>query len=241
MQVYNETTDTLPYFVHAQGYEHSTPKWIQLVNDIVPNQKVDDIFFPDNKYITIITFVSGFMVTSLDRQLQKAGIGYIDLAKYYKHSGRWTNANKIIYTNMFMEQIKTPYVLSLDAIDVLAASNLIGLIDTFLRMNCDILYGASCNCHPPENEYVEDATSRWKYLNAGTMLAKTEALSFFYGQLSEEALKAPIDEVNNEQALIKELRPDFDNIKADTDCQIFQTLAHTKWSYDKSIKRLAVI
>lgn len=233
MTIQNNITDTKPLFAHCQGNYHFEEKWIDIVNEVIPNQK--EIIFPDKDKITIITFVSGFMVTTLDRQLKKSGIEFIDLAQFYNHTKIWTNQFKIIYTNYYLKKIKTPYVLSLDAIDVLACEDLAGMITRFEEMNCDILFGASINNHPHSWAKAEDSEAVFKYLNAGTMLGKTDSLIEFYAALDQEARSSKNNAVNNEQEIIKKVRTGFENVKSDTGCKIFQTLGCTDYDFKDNI------
>ena len=230
MKIINSILNTKPLVLHAQGISHYTDKWCGVVNSVVPN--THDIIFPDKDKITILTFTSGFMATALDRQLTNAKIDFIDLAKYYNHEGKWTNQFKIKYTARYLSEITTSYVLILDSIDILLSEDLTGLLDTFKTYDCDILLGASINCHPPEIKTAEKQDAIWKYLNAGTVLGRTSALKEFYTDLNYEAEKSTDTSVTNEQLLFKIVRREYDNIKCDTECKIFQTLGCCGYTYN---------
>ena len=234
MKIINLTTNTEPLFLHAQGSSHFTKEWFNIVSDVIPKQK-NPIIFPDRDDITLLTFIHGHMPTSLDRQLRKGGIAFIDLAKHYEHEGSWVNTNKIKYMNKFLAEVKTKYVLCLDAIDVLLCNDMSPMIERFLALNCDVLYGASVNSHPSYLKIVEDPKSKWKYLNCGTLLGKTEPLKEFYGVLNIEAAKNKRKTVNNEQAVIRPIKAKFPNVKADSNCDIFQTIGGCVYSYANEI------
>ncbi|HMO61036.1 MAG TPA: hypothetical protein PKC39_02235 [Ferruginibacter sp.] len=229
MRIINRATSTEPLFLHAQGNAHFTRDWFLIVSDVIPKQK-SKIIFPDANDITIVTFIHGHMPTSLDRQLKKGGVAFTDLAKHYAHNGDWMNTYKIKYLDKFLKEVATTYVLCLDAIDVLVCNDLSPLLERFSALNCDILYGASVNPHPSYLKTEESLTSRWKYMNCGTMLGKTEALKEFYAVLNSEAEKAT-QKVNNEQAVIRPVKEQFKNVKADTNCDIFQTIGGCRYSY----------
>lgn len=234
MQIKNLHTGTEPLIAHAQGRSHFTKEWYAMVGHVIPKQ--ESINFPGLDQITIVTYIEGYMPTSLDRQLKKAGIPFIDLARHYQHDGPWTNVMKIKYLHRYLqEEASTPYILSLDVIDVLLSDDLSTLIDRFLAMDCGILYGASINCHPTDLKTAEDQEAIWKYLNAGTMLGKTADLKAFYTELDAVSGTAEIMNINNEQRLIRTLRNGWGNIKADTGCQIFQTLACTDYLYENGL------
>lgn len=235
MKIHNSILGTNPMFLHAQGVAHNTDQWFEVVNDVIPNQKKWAISFPDIWNITILTFVHGHMPTALDRQLIKAGIDFVNLSDYYKHSGEWNNQLKIKYTSKYLDKVTTDYVLILDGIDVLLADDLTGLLDRFKSMKCEILLGSSINCHPADIKTAEDPDAIWKYLNAGTVLGEVEALTVFYRALEEATITSKDTSVNNEQRIFKQVRKYFKSVKCDTGCKIFQTLSCCGYQYKNGI------
>lgn len=234
MKIINTISGTEPLFFHAQGNEHTKQQWFDLINDVIPNTHEGDIIFPDAKDITIITFVHGYMATSFDRQLKKAGINYINLAEYFNHKGVWQNKYKLIYTSQYLNKVTTPYVLISDAIDVLCSSDLSKLLEKFESFKTDILFGASRNCYPREVK-VKEPDGICNYLCAGTVIGKTIPMQYFYLELAKKAIEDKNESVNNEQGIVRTERVNFENVRADVNCEIFQSAIHFNYSYENGI------
>jgi hypothetical protein len=229
MYIYNKHTTNSPLFFHAPGSCHKKQDWYDLSKKVVDETTEGSIDFPDAKDVTIITFVHGNPSFVLDEQLRKAGIGFVELVSHYGHKGHWQNHWKIKYTYRFLQEVTTPYVLSLDAIDVLATADLTGLVDRFLKMDCDILFGATTRPHPADMRDLETELTPWKYLNAGTILGKTEALKDFFGDCDALADELNETHYNNEQRIIKTIRRNYPNAKCDVQCELFQTVGGCKY------------
>lgn len=224
MQIFNPFTNTNPLLVHAPGFDHTMPQWLQLVNTILPATKVGAIAAPDPSELTIVTFVHGAPSYVADEQMRLAGIPFVELSGYFQHVGPWLNSFKILYTYDFLKKVRTPYVLTIDAMDILLAENLHEIVPRFRRMNCDVLFGASVRPHPRDMLDVEPSETIWKYLNAGSVIGKTQQMLEFYGACAEMAKNTPETNYNNEQRIVKTVRRDFRNVKCDVDCEIFQTV-----------------
>ena len=123
MKINNKKLNSSPLIVHAQGVSHKTDNWLKIVDS---NQLVDKYSISSNE-ITILTFASGDIDFSLVKQLDNNGINYINAV----YSKGWKNTDKIDNILNVIDSISTPYILCLDAVDVLLSYDLSDLIDRF--------------------------------------------------------------------------------------------------------------
>lgn len=235
MIIKNETLNTYPLFAHAQGHVHETDKWKQIV-DSLPKVKKKTI--PSD--VTIVTFIAiDDNKMSLKKQLDNSKIKFINLAN--PDLMFWKNTMKIKYLSV-MENINTPYVLCLDGLDVLLSEDQSSLIDRFKSFNCKLLYNASKLNYPPVCEDIENTSTSFKYLNAGAFIGEVDFVKDFYKFLFEtEMYREYKDYMLSEQIRVRYGRKRYrymSDIKVDTECEIFQTLNRSEFSYTENILKI---
>jgi hypothetical protein len=223
---FNKITKTSPLFIHAQGSSREEDNWKTMVNF----SKGKEINFPDKDKITLITFITPGLPEILTDQLKTSNIPYVNLAA--NHKGKWHNYLKIKYLYNYLKTCQTEYVLELDSLDVIIMSDLSELLPRFKSLNCNILYGSTINQYPPD--YLDQPINgtAWRYLNAGTLIARTDKLLDFY----EKVL--PLLDIDHgyyngsEQCKLKRGRDLFhEPLGVDTNCLLFQTLCGAKYKY----------
>lgn len=229
MFIINSIKNTNPLILHQHGDLHHMYRWNRIANEII--NRTNYIHIPHD--VSIITFSTIDILNKsvLIKQLDKAGISYINCAEDFY--GEWQNKFKIKLLHDFLPQVKSKYILSLDAADVLLSEDLTELITRFNKYNCKILFGASKDTFPPIDidEHDRSTYGEWKYLNSGTMLGETAFVRDFYNDLSKEFDKNYGDEYDSsDQFRIRSIYRQYSNaITFDNKCQIFQTLAKTEY------------
>ena len=141
-----------------------------------------------------------------------------------------------------LSNIKTPYILCLDGLDVLLAEDISDLISRYKEFNCKLLYNASKLNYPPICTDEEDTDSTFKYLNAGAFIGEVEFVKQFYRFLFEkEMYKEYKSYMLSEQIRVREGRLKYrfkGEIKVDTECKIFQTLNKAEFIFENNILKI---
>lgn len=221
MKILNKQCNTQPLILHAPGKCHKTEQWNELIG---LQHKVTGF---DTSLITIITFMSGKCDFVLKEQLESNGISYINLVQ--EDLGYWSNRMKIyLLSNL---EITTPYVLCLDAIDILLGEDLSELLNRFESSNCDILYNATKVNYP----LMYEQNSCSMYLNAGAFIGKVDAVKDFYTHLKNTELYKDYERYDDsEQIRVRNGLKTYaksDTVKLDEQSTIFQTLGLCVYKY----------
>lgn len=215
MTIKNIKTNTQPLIAHAQGVEHFSERWRKLCSS--------DLATSVPKDVTIVTFAKGTRRFELVRQLQESGVPFINAADGTVNY--WVNKFKIKYLLDVIDNIKTEYILCLDAIDVILSSDLSDLIKRFEKLDADIVYNATVVDYPML-KIQEETDGPFKYLNAGAFIGRTQSIKEFYKFILDTTYDMSINS-RSEQLRVRLAREQYekkDRIKVDTDCTIFQTL-----------------
>ena len=232
MIIQNKRLNSKPLIVHAQGTSHKTDKWLNIIKS---NHLIDKTTL--SKDITILTFVNGDIDFSLINQLEYSGINYINVGEDIVN---WKNTDKMKLIIESIEDIRTPYILCLDAVDVLCSYDLSYLLNRFESFDCDILYNASIINYPNICTDIEETESVFNTLNSGAFIGKTESIKNFYQYIIELDLKSDIPVFEySEQLKVRKARETYSGIKVDTECIIFQTLNGSKYSFINDVLFIA--
>lgn len=200
--------------------------------EYIKNRKIEN--FP--KDITILSIWTDDNKCILQRQLNTYEIQVINC--YIQNNDKWTNPYKIKCIYNALKNIQTKYILILDGYDVLIYSwN--NIIEKFKSFNTGIVFNTTKNNYP---EYYGDIsnkqyTSSFKYLNAGCCIGYKDALINFYEQTNNFYQNQPMNKWNSEQYIIRNIfskycnynQIDYNLVKLDTECIIFQTFGQIKY------------
>ena len=186
----------------------------------INRQKVQ---LPDD--VEIVTTCNHPDTSMLIGQLSKNDIPYINKVPTGCY---WNNLKKISYVNEALQEVKSKYVLILDASDVLITRSIKTIVERFGQHNKQILFGADKHNYP--NQLVDKIPNRdfrgeFRYLNAGTCFGFLEACRSFYLQANEVLLNGNIyNPYNSEQLIIRHTFKNLtDIVDFDYECSIFQT------------------
>ena len=179
--------------------------------------------------IEIVTVSNNPSDAMLIKQLSQNQIPFINKAEI---GGSWYNTKKIGYILEALQDVKSEYVLILDADDVLLTNSIPEIIVRFIDYGKKILYGATKNNFPYmliDKIYNRDFRGDFRYFNAGTCIGYKDYCIKFYEKaakiLSENIIYNP---ANSEQLIIRHVFKDHTNeIDFDYKCNIFQTLGNT--------------
>lgn len=119
----------------------------------------------------------------LIHQLDTSGVRYINSAESY--TGEWQRTAKLSLIWKALSDVTTPYVLVLDANDVVILKDIdAGFIDTWKRYACDVLFNGSQYLYPKiiaapiEKEHASPFVNH--YLNAGVCFGLTDRIKQLY-------------------------------------------------------------
>ena len=165
----------------------------------------------------------------LNQQLQKNNINLINC--YIPTDEAWTNPYKIQCILKTLKSLKTKYALILDGYDVVINS-FKDIISKFESFNAGVVFNASKNNYPFVlwDRSKACSNSKFRYLNAGCCIGYTDKLIEFYEKVFKEYQNRPTNRWNSEQLIVrraykpyKDYSDDYNLIKLDTKCDIFQT------------------
>ena len=94
-----------------------------------------------------------------------------------------------------------------------------------------MVFSATTICYPTDIKDKEDENGLCPYLCAGNVFGKIEPLKEFFAAVEKMAKLDTSNKVKNEQRIVRTVRPQFSNLKADTNCQLFQTVLGFNYEY----------
>lgn len=193
--------------------------------DNIKSKSIED--FPED--LTILSVWTTDEKCILYQQLKENNIPIIN--GYIPREEKWSNPYKITCILEALKNIKTKYVLILDGYDVVI-NTWDNIIEKFLNYNAGVVFNTSKNNYPL---YFGDVTSnnsisKFKYLNAGCCIGYTDKLIQFYTEVAEYYKEHPTNKWNSEQYIVRNVyskycnyTSDYNLVKLDLDCDIFQT------------------
>ena len=165
----------------------------------------------------------------------------------YDRTQQWYMPNKIKFFLNTLEKIDQEYVMFLDGYDVLL-THLDDILDKYLRIGYDIIYGPSCNNYP--DIFIDCVPNRinkgiYRFFNAGCCIGKKEALKKFY-QESLEYINIE-NPMNSEQFIMRHAFKKYSNdmsqrfITVDWQCEIFQSMGVLDCTFNDSHTEITMI
>lgn len=207
---------------HFQG---STSIVFQPFMQDIQNRELSPI--PDD--LTIISVWTTDSKCVLYQQLKNNDIPISNC--YIPREEKWSNPYKIECILSALKSIKTKYVLILDGYDVVIY-NWNDLLEKFKAFNAGIVFNASKNNYPGYfgDFPIKQHTSKFRYLNAGCCIGDVKSLIYFYEKVNDFYKTQPMNQWNSEQFIVRNIYKDYCNytedynlVKLDTECTIFQT------------------
>lgn len=202
---------------HFQG---KTYRWFPDLLKHINRQKVT---LPDNVEIVTVSNRSG--TSMLISQLKKNNIPYINKVP---EGCYWNNLKKIGYINEALLEVKSKYVLILDADDVLITRTASEIVKRLNKYKKQILFNADKYNYPdmlidkiPDRDFM----GQYRYLNAGACFGLLESCREFYRKADEILSNGNIyNPSNSEQFIIRHAFKDATDIVGfDYECNLFQT------------------
>lgn len=230
MVVTNLVTGTRPAILHRNGNPANwRTAWPQLVKAFFAEARQADPPCPE---VTIITWNSRPAKGVLQECLDRRGVPYVTLGTSLTS---WRNCYKLYLNADILPRIETPYVMALDADDVLVLQPLHEILATFRTFDCDIVFGAERQSWPDV-----ESIARWErsiaqsdvcHLNSGAWIGRTEACArLFKDALDEDlgeilAAKRTMLTMYDDQGLTrKAFRRHHPAAQLDYRCRLFQAL-----------------
>jgi len=220
--------NTHPRFTHASGRPQFLPLW----------QSIKSIDFQFKTVcpcdLTIVTYNNGPLGYNgktngtFEQSLLRAGIDNFHVLG--KGITSWINKLKIPLLELFLQDLKTEYILSSDSSDVLLVRGLEGIIDDFRDFNCEMIFNGEKNIWPIdlsgtiiEFEKRAAGDSLFPFLNAGLWIAKTDFIKSKITEIKNYTFQTK--HVFSEQIYYKQFY--FNHhplVQVDFKCKIFQNI-----------------
>lgn len=230
MVVTNLITGSTPAILHRNGNPANwRSAWQQVVKTFFEQPRLLDPPCPD---LTVITWNSRPAKGVLEECLDWRGVPYLTLGRTLKS---WRNCYKLYLTADLLPRIKTPYVMALDADDVLVLRPLHEILALFHTFGCDIVFGSEKQSWPEVKAISRFersiAQSDYCHLNSGAWIGRTDACA----RLFKDALDEDLDDIlaakrtmltlYDDQGLTrKAFRRHHPAAQLDYQCRIFQAL-----------------
>jgi len=188
-----------------------------------------------SKDVTVVTYSNFKNEAALELQLRVLGIDHVVLGRSLE---RFQPRDKAALIVDYLPNITTPYLLSLDASDVLLQKSVGEILNRFKTFDCDALFNAEVFHYPavtPTKDFEKKVSTKKKYrfLNSGAYIAKTDfcrehfglMIGELYHELWEHGHKVGRMTNSSDQILFKMLYKRFyPQIMIDSDRKIFQVL-----------------
>jgi hypothetical protein len=230
MVVSNLTTGSRPGVLHRNGNPAQWRlAWQHVVKAFFDEPRTIDAPCPE---LTVITWNSRPVKGVLEECLDRRGVPYITLGRRLTS---WRNCYKLYLTADLLPRITTPYVMALDADDVLVVSPLQEILRVFRTFECDMVFGAEKQSWPDVESIAaferSIALSATCHLNSGAWIGRTDACA----RLFKDALDEDLDDIlaakrtaftmYDDQGLTrKAFRRHHPAAQLDYQCRIFQAL-----------------
>jgi hypothetical protein len=212
MRIENRETGGWPMVIHGNGPSKETKVWREVMEVYENGPKRQQT---PNTDLTVLTWSVEGEDFLLKRVMEDMGCGdYLNTIYLDKDAeGNINWLDKITKTLEFLKLVDTPYVMGLDALDVIPSTDVNNvlwdeIINVFEGYGADIVYNAEkanwpstdghgtilSDSHPligvlrevelhDERIYGDFLKSEWKHLNSGGWIGKTQALTQFYTEV----------------------------------------------------------
>ncbi len=231
----NLINNTNPQIVHAP--DDTSPLWHKIKNLFL---KLSPKKYKVNKLLSIITW-NNLSEGICELSLKKNNIPFSVLGSNIEN---WCNLMKFDLTVEFLKSVDTPYCIGLDSHDVIFYGDPNLCLERFLDKRCDIVFNSEINFYPNYNNFYfqecknfefQVSNSKFCYLNSGAWIGKREFALNIFQECSTIKLWNMFDcknypkITNCDQSVVHGVyKKYYPRIKIDTDCNIFQNIAHLK-------------
>lgn len=230
MIVTNLITGSTPAILHRNGNPTNWRiAWKHVVQAFFEQPRRTDPPCPD---VTVLTWNSRPAKGVLQECLDWRGVPYVTLGTTLQS---WRNCYKVYLNADALQRIDTPYVMALDADDILMLQPLHEILERFRSFDCDVVFGSERQSWPDVKsiERFERSIARSPYchLNSGAWIGRTEACARLFKDAMDEdlddilAAKRTMLTMYDDQGLTrKAFRRHHPAAQLDYQCRIFQAL-----------------
>jgi hypothetical protein len=145
----------------------------------------------------------------------------------FRTTGRWRNIRKLRLMRDYLDTVATDYLLFLDSHDTFVTSDLEGIVDSFGKLDCRLLFQADAHDWPPcerTREFyasIADPASPFGHLCSGIFIGEVPMLR----RVVARALETPPLLEHDDQGVYKQVMPEFyPEARLDHACRLFQPL-----------------
>ena len=230
MIVTNLITGSTPAILHRNGNPTNWRiAWKHVVQAFFEQPRRTDPPCPD---VTVLTWNSRPAKGVLQECLDWRGVPYVTLGTTLQS---WRNCYKVYLNADALQRIDTPYVMALDADDILMLQPLHEILERFRWFECDMVFGSERQSWPDvksiERFERSIAQSPYCHLNSGAWIGRTEACARLFKDAMDEdlddilAAKRTMLTMYDDQGLTrKAFRRHHPAAQLDYQCRIFQAL-----------------
>ncbi len=198
---------------------------------VYPRLPVAEARHPVNEKLTIFVVSNLRELGSATRCLDFYGVSYLRVGQ---HIVAFDGVTKLAAIIDFIPTVQTEYVMLIDSDDIfIPADRFSDLVANYEKeYQCKMLFQAESWCFPPGDQQMCEFESGlvevgnpYKHLNSGIWIAKTDFLQSLQAEIASIKPYVPGD-----QPVFKELyRRHHPEIKIDSQCKYFQSLAWSWW------------
>ena len=166
---------------------------------------------------------------ALEQSAAKYGAEVVNLGKDHPWRNDMTGLAgmpKIQLVNEYLSTVDPDAIIMfMDGYDTFFADSPNVVLERYIQMEADIVFGAESNCWPkPEDaDLFPDTGTKYKFLNSGLYIGKASALHSFVSLSINDGASLGDDQLFCQRRYLKYLKEDFDyTVKLDTEAYIFQ-------------------
>jgi hypothetical protein len=172
--------------------------------------------------LAIVTFTSFRFPGSAELSLHHLGLE-IDVVR--PRAARWDHMMKIGLMKEYLDALDTDYVLFMDSHDTFVTSDVLGIVDTFRKLDCKALFQADALDWPAHAtefyDRIATGDTAYRYLCSGIFMGETA----FLRRVLARAVDTPPIGNYGDQAIYKQIFPEFHpEARLDYHCELFQPL-----------------
>lgn len=185
MLVKNLLTGTTPCVLHRNGNPAEwRARWERLVGEFFEEAHAPCEPCAD---LTVITWRTQPARSIVERSLERWGVPCVTLGRALPE---WRNDMKLYLNVEALERITSPYVMGLDADDVLVVAPAAEMLAAFRTFDCDLVFSAEKASWPPVPFLTQFeagiAESAYAHLNSGAWIGTADACRRFFRDCLQE-------------------------------------------------------
>lgn len=166
---------------------------------------------------------------ALEQSAAKYNVEIVNLGKDHPWRNDMTGLAgmpKIQLVNEYLSTVNpNAIVMFMDGYDTFLADSPDAILERYLQMDADLVFGAESNCWPQESnaDLFPESGTKYKYLNSGLYIGKASAIHKFVSHSAGDGESNGDDQLFCQRRYLKYLQETWDiTVKLDVEAYIFQ-------------------